>query len=272
MVLRPRRTIWMVLHGFGSWKNWIGMVTVTSLVIYWTCSITHDFTWIVRLLASSKMVNLMKNDMRNALQNLEKNKQRSFNVPERRHQQPPKSIKYFNVQETQLDSIDVVYTWVNGSDPEFQQSLQIELAKNPQTQNDAAKPGRFFDWGTLRYSLRSLEMFASSWVRKVYLVTNGQVPSWLNLDHPQLRLVTHKDIFGNHSYLPSFNSIAIEHYLFRIPGLSEKFLYFNDDFVLSNKVTIDHLIYNGNGQYIYTDFKVDTCSPHNKGLFSMNSK
>ena len=262
----------MFIRRFGSCTFWIGMVTVT-IVIYWTRPITHDFRWIFRPPATSKMVNLMKHSMKDVTQNLEKIRQKSFklfNVIERRRQQTPKSSKFLDVQ-SQHDSIDVVYTWVNGSDPEFQKSLQEELLRNQQTQRDAVNTGRFFDWGTLRYSLRSLEMFASGWVRNVYLVTNGQVPSWINQDHPRLRLVTHKDIFGNRSYLPTFSSRAIEHNLFRIPGLSEKFLYFNDDFVLSNKVSIDHLIYNGTGQYIYTDFKIDSCSPYNRGWFSLNS-
>ena len=43
----------------------------------------------------------------------------------------------------------------------------------------------------LRYSLRSVEQFAP-WVRQIFVVTNGQIPSWLNLDNPRLTIVTHK--------------------------------------------------------------------------------
>ena len=43
----------------------------------------------------------------------------------------------------------------------------------------------------LRYSLRSLEKHAP-WVRHVYIVTNGQIPSWLNLDNPRMTLVSHE--------------------------------------------------------------------------------
>ena len=67
------------------------------------------------------------------------------------------------------------------------------------------------------------------WIRHVYLVTAGQIPHWLNLDTPHLTVVTHEEIFPNKSDLPTFSSPAIEAHLHRIPGLSEKFLYLNDD-------------------------------------------
>ena len=60
-------------------------------------------------------------------------------------------------------------------------------------------------------------------------MTDNQVPSWLNLDSDLVRVVTHEDIFPNHSHLPVFSSPAIEAHLHRIPGLSKKFIYFNDD-------------------------------------------
>ena len=50
---------------------------------------------------------------------------------------------------------------------------------------------RFEDNEELRYSLRSIERHAP-WVRHVYIVTNGQIPSWLNLDSPRMTIVTHK--------------------------------------------------------------------------------
>ena len=122
---------------------------------------------------------------------------------------------------------------------------------------DATSPGRFFDWGTLKYSMRSVVKFAP-WVRKFHLVTNGQVPYWLDTSSSRVHLVTHQEIFENASSdLPTFNSNAIEHNLHRIKGLSEKFIYFNDDVFLGAPVPVDDFIYNWNGQWIYTDFLVD---------------
>ena len=80
----------------------------------------------------------------------------------------------------------------------------------------------------LRYSLRSIWQFAP-WVRHIFVVTNGQIPHWLNIDHPKLTLISHEQIFTNLSHLPTFSSPAIESHLHHIPGLSQKFIYFNDD-------------------------------------------
>lgn len=94
---------------------------------------------------------------------------------------------------------------------------------------------RFADNNELKYSLRSIEKFAP-WVNNVYIVTNGQVPVWLDLNHPKVKLVTHQDIFPNKSHLPTFSSPAIECNLHRIQGLSKQFIYFNDDIFLTSSV------------------------------------
>ena len=60
-------------------------------------------------------------------------------------------------------------------------------------------------------------------VRRVYIVTNGQIPNWLNLNHPRVRVVTHEEIFVNKSHLPTFSSPAIETHIHRIPDLSERY-------------------------------------------------
>ena len=87
----------------------------------------------------------------------------------------------------------------------------------------------------LKYSLRSLEKYAP-WINKVYIVTNGQIPKWLNLDNPRVKIVTHDQIMPKYA-LPTFNSMAIEANLAHIPDLSEKFLYSNDDTFFGNNAT-----------------------------------
>lgn len=74
------------------------------------------------------------------------------------------------------------------------------------------------------------------WVRYIWIVTNGQTPSWLNVTHPKIRMVHHKDIFKWPEHLPTFNSLAIESHIHRIPGLSDHFIYFNDDMILASAV------------------------------------
>ncbi len=129
-----------------------------------------------------------------------------------------------------LDAVDVVYTWVDGSDPAWQerrdQALR-ELGRAP-LHDLAANDSRYTSHDELRYSLRSLEMYAP-WVRHVFLVTDAQVPAWLVADHPRLTVVDHTDLFGSRGRLPTFNSHAIESQLHRLDGLAENYLYLNDD-------------------------------------------
>ncbi|MCB1019207.1 MAG: stealth conserved region 3 domain-containing protein [Acidobacteria bacterium] len=110
--------------------------------------------------------------------------------------------------------MDAVYLWVDGA----------ALANRP-----AGLPShRDRDNGELRYSLRSLFAYAP-WVRRVFLVTNGQRPAWLVQSHPRLSVISHAELFLDPTCLPTFNSNAIELQLHHIPGLSRRFLYCNDD-------------------------------------------
>lgn len=111
-----------------------------------------------------------------------------------------------------------------------------------------------------RYSLRSLETNAP-WIRHIYIVTNGQVPSWLDTSNPRVSIIPHDVIFANHSVLPTFSSLAIEFNLHRIPGLSETFLYFNDDVFLGRPVTPWDLMNLRHQQFLYASWPVPDCSP-----------
>ena len=81
---------------------------------------------------------------------------------------------------------------------------------------------KFSDFNQLKYSLRSIEMYAP-WIRNIFIVTNGQKPSWVNIDHPRISIITHSEIFEDKSDLPTFNSMAIEVHLHKIPGLRNIF-------------------------------------------------
>ncbi|PUA82372.1 stealth conserved region 3 domain-containing protein [Nocardioides currus] len=124
--------------------------------------------------------------------------------------------------------IDVVYTWVDGDDPDWNE--QRSARQGDDARREAAGAARFRSRDELRYSLRSLHLFAP-WVRRVFLVTAGQRPSWL-ADDDRVTLVDHRDILPTEA-LPTFNSQAIETALHRIPGLAEHFVYFNDDVFLA---------------------------------------
>lgn len=143
--------------------------------------------------------------------------------------------------------VDLVYTWVNGSDPQWRaKKLSAEAALRGETINlTAVSESRFADRQELRYSLRSVESNAS-WVNHIYLVTDAQVPEWLNIDHPKITVIDHRDIFTDTSNLPVFNSHAIESQLHHIPGLSENYLYMNDDLFFM-RPTSPELFFTGSG-------------------------
>ncbi|MFD8734330.1 stealth conserved region 3 domain-containing protein [Streptomyces sp. NPDC059618] len=158
------------------------------------------------------------------------------------------TIQAFN-QELHHDitfPVDAVYTWVDGSDVEWLERKNAVLAaKGIETEDAATSAARFRNRDELRYSLRSLDMYAP-WIRNIYLVTDRQVPSWLDTTHPRVRVVDHTEIFAGQGQLPTYNSHAIESRLHHIDGLAEHFLYFNDD-VFAARPIQPSLFFLGNG-------------------------
>lgn len=128
--------------------------------------------------------------------------------------------------------IDIVIPWVDGSDPEWQQDFRKHAALEMGRDNNTEI--RYRDWDNLQYLFRGIEKFAP-WVRKVHFVTTGQKPKWLNLNAPKLNFVRHEDFIPK-EFLPTFSVRPIELNLHRIEGLSEQFVYFNDDYFLLRPV------------------------------------
>ena len=130
----------------------------------------------------------------------------------------------------------------------------MEFYKNLTGEHGPGTTGanRFADNNELRYSIRSLYKFAP-WVRNIYLLTNGQIPRWLNIDHPRIKVLTHAQIFQNQSHLPTFSSPAIEANMHNIQhqGLSEHYLYFNDDVMLGRPVQPEDFISSVGFKIIY---------------------
>ncbi|OPG07884.1 hypothetical protein B1L11_29475 [Microbispora sp. GKU 823] len=146
--------------------------------------------------------------------------------------------------------IDAVYTWVDGADPAWRarrdQAERDEALRTGTPPSEmATTEARFTSRDELRYSLRSLLMYAP-WINRIWIVTDGQTPPWLDTTHPMVSVVDHKEIFTDPSVLPVFNSHAIETQLHHIDGLSEHFLYFNDDFFLGRPLP-PRTFFEGNG-------------------------
>ena len=116
--------------------------------------------------------------------------------------------------------IDLVYTWVDGNDP----VLQAKRA----AYDGSDQRHRYTDHQELRYSLRSINEYLP-WINHIYIVTDGQRPEWL-AEHPKVSIVDHTQILAA-EYLPTFSSHVIESALHRIPGISEHYIYLNDDMV-----------------------------------------
>lgn len=132
--------------------------------------------------------------------------------------------------------IDFVLTWVDDQDPEWQKekNAYMKLCGAGTDETLDASDERYRDWNNLKYWFRCVEKNAP-WVNKIFFVTCGQKPEWLNADHPKLVLIDHKDYIPE-EYLPTFSSHPIELNFHRIHELSEQFVYFNDDLFLTAPV------------------------------------
>ena len=147
-----------------------------------------------------------------------------------------------------MQKIDFVVTWLDPNDPEWKK--QYEYYKD--AKGDKGK-GRFREMYIFQYWFRAVEKYAP-WVNKVYLITNGKFPDWINKNNPKLVLVKHEDYIPK-EYLPTFNSCTIELHMHRIKGLSEHFVYFNDDMILNCPVSPDYYFKNG----LPCDYNKETC-------------
>lgn len=145
--------------------------------------------------------------------------------------------------------VDAVITWVDGADPAHKAQRDFYLAQ-AKAEADAFARAPLHDNGTnphrwvcsdeLNYCVRSIANNAP-WVRRIWIVTDNQIPQFAQLPPEfagKISIVDHSDIFdGADNALPTFNSLSIETMLWRIPGLAENFLYFNDDVFLTAPVT-----------------------------------
>ena len=134
--------------------------------------------------------------------------------------------------------IDLVYLWVDGSDPQWVMRKNQYLIQEGATEQALATPERWQDNNELLYSLRSVDKFVP-WINHIYIVTDNQCPPWLNRHHPKITIVDHKD-FIPPEFLPLFSSSSIESFLPYIPNLSEHFLFANDDMFFGRNVKPSH--------------------------------
>ena len=157
--------------------------------------------------------------------------------------------------------IDLVYLWVDDTDfawrkkiGKYKNSMEFSLYEN--YDSDAIDICRFYNNDELRFSLRSVEKFAP-WINKIFIITDNQIPEWLNLENDRVKIVNHNEIIPEDK-LPLFNSCAIESCIPYIDGLSEYFLYANDDTFFWDKVSEDFFFREGKPIFRFAD----KISPH----------
>ncbi|OUY08674.1 stealth family protein [Acinetobacter populi] len=143
--------------------------------------------------------------------------------------------------------IDVVIAWVDGNDPKLKQKRQQYL--NPEQASDAVSDTRFASNNEIYYNVASILKYVP-FCRHIYIVTDQQQPEWIDEFAKQnictvekIKIVDHRDIFAGYAqYLPTFNTRSIESMLWNIPGLSDDFIYLNDDFFFNQPADITDFI------------------------------
>ncbi len=136
--------------------------------------------------------------------------------------------------------IDLVYLWVDGSEPNWLKKKNSFLDDNVKKSTVA---GRYQNNNELKYSLRSVSENLP-WLRKIFIVTDNQVPEWLNTNNSKITIVDHSDIMPK-EVLPTFNVGVMEYFIHKIPDLSEHFIYANDDCFVNANLSPDFFFKDG---------------------------
>ena len=131
--------------------------------------------------------------------------------------------------------IDLVYLWVDGSDPKWIKKKNQALKAAGMEQISKQHAHRYHNNDELKYSLRSAQKFAP-WINHIFIVTDNQVPDWLDTDNLKITVIDHRDIIPP-ELLPVFSANPLEYSIHKIKGLSEHLLYANDDMFFGREVT-----------------------------------
>ncbi|MDR1553654.1 MAG: Stealth CR1 domain-containing protein [Prevotellaceae bacterium] len=134
-------------------------------------------------------------------------------------------------------NIDLVFLWVDGNDPAWlsRKNAFLGIKNTENVENAINCEGRFVNNDELKYSLRSVEKHIP-WINKIFIVTDQQIPAWLDTSNPKIQIVDHTEILPKEA-LPCYNALVIEYFLWKIPNLSEYFLYANDDMFINADIS-----------------------------------
>lgn len=149
-----------------------------------------------------------------------------------------------------MQDMDIVIAWVDGNDVDLKRKRHRYLTG--QDAPDAIKETRFASNNEIYYGIASILKYVA-FHRNIFIVTDGQQPKFLQEFVRQglspagkIRVVDHHEIFkGYEQYLPTFNTRSIETMLWNIDGLSDFFIYLNDDFFFNSEARIQDFLESG---------------------------
>ena len=136
-----------------------------------------------------------------------------------------------------MNQIDAVITWVDGNSKRHRERRLHYMSKeHSELHENAINPHRWECDNEIIYCLQSISNHAP-WIGTIWIVVDDEIPDLSSLPDALRRKILfsyHHEIFADfQDAIPTFNSLAIESLLWRIEGLSEQFLYFNDDVFLT---------------------------------------
>ena len=174
----------------------------------------------------------------------------------------------FNANPALDFPVDLVYTWVDGNDPDWHAERKRYMSNVSTDTVRNNSEARWIENDELKYSLRSVEKYVP-WINKIFIVTNGQVPKWLDTSNPKIEMVFHSEIMPADA-LPTFNSTAIESCIHNIPNLSEHFILGNDDMLFTDYVCREDFFHNDGRTKIYLNgHKFNRKKAHKKGNYAI---
>lgn len=146
-----------------------------------------------------------------------------------------------------MQNLDIVIAWVDGNDVELKRKRQQYLTGGDAS--DAVSDTRFASNDEIYYNIASILKYVP-FCRHIFIVTDNQQPEFLNqfvaqglCDANKIRVVDHREIFAGYTqFLPTFNTRSIESMLWNINGLSDYFIYLNDDFFFNSPAQIEDFL------------------------------
>lgn len=151
-------------------------------------------------------------------------------------------------EEFKAEKVDVVYTWVDGSDEAWQAKRRAAKGLEPLPPGNGSN--RFTESGELEHSIKATKRNMAGLLGTIYVVTPGQSPAFLN-DEDNVVVIDQAKLLPEGQ--ACFNSNVIEMFLFRIPNLREWFLYMNDDMFIHKPVTKETFFYADHKPRMFSD-------------------